>query len=489
MTAGARSGTLGTTMLTRRRVVVSAVCLLAVCAAAIAVVLLTSSGDERSGLALRSCRVGDLPARCGMLRVAEDPARPSGRTIGLRVVVFPATGTDPRPDPLLWFAGWGGAGATDDAPVVMPALRRVNADRDVVFVDQRGTGSSRLTCDLPADVDRLSPAELTSAARRCAQRIGPGLRHYTTSVAVDDFDAVRAALGYDRVNLYGGSYGVTTGLAYLQRHEAHVRTATFDSGSLLDVRIFERAAPNAQRALDMLFARCAADTACRTAFPALRREFAAVQARLRRAPIAVGGRPPLTASAFASGIEELLATPGGKAQVPRVVHLVAVGELGAAARAVAPYASESSGELAYQLLIECNEPWASWRPAEVRRLAVGSFMAPSQRQNARRAAAVCRAFPKVAVPAAMAERVRSQVPVLFLTGAEDPADPPGNVAHARRELPNSRTVIFPASGHGQLGYLCTQNLIADFLAAGSAGALDVTCARTAVQQPFETVVP
>lgn len=423
---------------TRVRIVVAGLAALA----AAAVVLIVAPWHEAAGsrLALHDCRVGDLPARCGQLAVPEDPGRPDGRTIPLAVVVFPATGTDPRPDPLLWFSGWGGAGANDDAPVVMPALRRVNVERDVVFVDQRGTGSSRLACDLPADVDRLSPAALTTAARRCAQRIGPGLRHYTTSVAVDDFDAVRAALGYDRVDLYGGSYGVTAGLAYLQRHEAHVRTATFDSGSLLDVRIFERAAPNAQRALDMLFARCAADTACHTAFPALRREFAAVQARLRRAPIAVRGRPPLTASAFASGIEELLATPGGKAQVPRVVHLVAGGALAAAARAVAPYASESSGELAYQLLIECNEPWASWRPTEVRRLAVGSFMAPSQRQNARRAAAVCRAFPKVAVPPAMGERVRSRVPVLFLTGAEDPADPPGNVAHARRELPNSRTV-------------------------------------------------
>jgi hypothetical protein len=75
--------------------------------------------------------------------------------------------------------------------------------------------------------------------------------------------------------------------------------------------------------------------------------------------------------------------------------------------------------------------------------------------------------------------------VLFLTGNEDPADPPANVAHARRELPNSRTVIFPRSGHGQLGLLCAQNLISGFVEAGTAARLNTACAKSAVQQPFD----
>ena len=85
----------------------------------------------------------------------------------------------------------------------MDAFRRVNADRDVVFIDQRGTGSSRLACDTaPDDEAAPSTAAVTAAARRCVQRIGPNLRHYTTSVAVDDFDAVRRALGYGQINLW-----------------------------------------------------------------------------------------------------------------------------------------------------------------------------------------------------------------------------------------------------------------------------------------------
>ena len=327
---------------------------------------------------------------------------------------------------------------------------------------------------------------MTTAARRCAARIGPNLRYYTSAVAVDDVDRVRRVLGYEKINIYGGSYGVTTGQIYLLRHGSHVRTAVFDSGSLLDVRIFERVAPNAQRALELLFARCAADTACSTAYPKLRRDFATVQARLADAPIPVPGTPvPLTPATFASAVEELLATSAGKAVLPRVIHLVATGRIGRAATLVPTDAPAGTSQLAYQLLIQCNEPWASRRPKAVRRLSSGTFLAPAAQLQTRLVRASCRAFPHVRAPAAIGRRVHSPVPVLFLTGNEDPADPPANVAHARRELPNSRTVVFPAAGHGQLGLLCAQNLIAAFVASGRTADLATSCAKTAVQRPFD----
>ena len=111
-------------------------------------------------------------------------------------------------------------------------------------------------------------------------------------------------------------------------------------------------------------------------------------------------------------------------------------------------------------------------------------MARFHHLNARLVEAQCKALPRGVAPAAIGQRVRSSVPVLFLTGNEDPADPPANIANARRELPNSRTVIFPAAGHGQLGLLCAQNLIADFVSGGSADGLDVSCARSAVRVQF-----
>ena len=437
-------------------------------------------------IALHRCTFGEAgPAECGTLRVAENPSDPNGAQIGLKVAVFRAYSDDPAPDPVFWFAGWGSGGVTDDAAGVTSAFTALRWDHDLVFVDQRGTGSSKLTCPTPAGLLTSSPAAVTRAARRCAERIGPNLRYYTSAVAVDDFDRVRQALGYDKIDIYGGSYGVTTGQIYLLRHGSHVRTAVFDSGSLLDVHIFERQLVNKQRALERLFARCAADRACHAAFPNLRREYAQTVARLARHPVAVpGAARRLDPAAFATVLDDLIAYTPGKALAPRLIHLVARGQIARAAAA----APKSSGQedLAYQLLIQCNEPWASWRRGEIERLSRGSFLAPAFRQAATTIAAVCAGFPKADVPKAIGQRVHSTVPILFLAGAEDGADPPANIADARRELPNSRTVIFPAAGHGQLGFRCTQGLVADFVTRGTAAGLDASCAQNAAVQPFDT---
>jgi pimeloyl-ACP methyl ester carboxylesterase len=436
-------------------------------------------------IALSPCLIAGSPARCGTLQVAENPNDPGGPRIGLSVAVLKAQSGHAKPDPVFWFAGWGSGGVSDDAGAVASAFAGLNWDRDVVFIDQRGTGSSKLVCNLPATLKAASPAVVTNAARRCAERIGPNLRYYTSDVAVDDFDQVRQALGYDKINIYGGSYGVTTGQIYLLRHGSHVRSAVFDSGSLLDVHIFERQLVNKQHALELLFARCAADTACNSAYPNLRREYRQLVTRLGHNPMVIpGSKLSLNPATFASVLDDLIAYTPGKAAVPRLIHLVATGQIARAAAGLPKSAPQSPG-LAYQLLIQCNEPWASWRPAEIKRLSPGSYLAPFFRRSATVMAAACAGFPKADVPAAIGRRVHSDVPILFLSGKEDGADPPANITNARRELPNSRTVVFPAAGHGQLGLTCAQTLIADFVARGSALGLDTACARTAAVQPFD----
>jgi pimeloyl-ACP methyl ester carboxylesterase len=439
-------------------------------------------------IALRPCTIGGLSAQCGTLRVAENQSEPNGKTIPLKVAVFKATSDKPVGDPLFWFAGWGSAGVSDDAANVVSAFTALNWNRDVVFIDQRGTGSSELVCRWPVAQQATAATlrRITAAARRCAERIGPNLRYYTSAVAVDDFDQVRQALGYDRINIYGGSYGVTTGQIYLLRHGSHVRSAVFDSGSLLDVHIFEQQPLNKQRVLEQLFARCTADTACNAAYPNLRGEYAQLLTRLARHPIPIPGTElMLDAAAFVDVLDGVVAYTPGKAAAPRLIHLVATGQVARAAAELPPAALPTT-QLAYQLLIQCNEPWASWRPTEIARNSAGTDVAPLYRTIAATVGASCAGFPRVEVPAAIGERVRSEVPVLFLSGAEDGADPPANIANARRELPNSRSVVFPAAGHGQLGFRCTQNLIAEFIARGATTGLDASCAQTAALQPFDT---
>ena len=110
-------------------------------------------------------------------------------------------------------------------------------------------------------------------------------RFYTTSEAMDDLDDVREALGYDKINLVGYSYGATAAQYYLRQHEAHVRTMTLGGGSLLDVPVFELWAQNSQRAMDLILDRCLADPACEAAFPNLKAEFKGLFARLAEQPV------------------------------------------------------------------------------------------------------------------------------------------------------------------------------------------------------------
>ena len=153
---------------------------------------------------------GFYGALCAQIPVFEDRDRAAGRTIDLRVVVYPAFANDPQPDPVFVLAGGPGQGAAQASSGVVTALRKVREERDIVFLDQRGTGeSSGLDCDLDTDdLNLLFDEDLgIENLKRCLAGYDADLRHYTTPVAMDDLDQVREKLGYSKINLWGGSYG------------------------------------------------------------------------------------------------------------------------------------------------------------------------------------------------------------------------------------------------------------------------------------------
>ncbi len=232
-------------------------------------------------LALEPCVIGNgLAARCGTLKVYENPAAQTGPQIDIFVAVKPATSEPVEPDPVFFLAGGPGAAASVQwAPSgIFPGL---NEHRDIVLMDQRGTGKShRSDFPTPPITEGMSDAEaaaaLTAFYAEALPRLDGDLRYYTTAVAMDDLDLVRRALGYDRINLFGASYGGTSVQYYLRQHGEHVRSAVLDGTTLVDIPLFERLAPNGDRALDLIFARCEADAACSQAFPNVRAEYAAL---------------------------------------------------------------------------------------------------------------------------------------------------------------------------------------------------------------------
>ena len=210
--------------------------------------------------------------------------------------MFPATGKERAPDPFVYIPGGPGSSATEDAPYVAPQFAKIREHRDLLFLDQRGTGGSH-----PLDCNFYSPADLQSYlgyffplddVRKCRGELEQkaDLTLYTTPIAMDDLDEVRAALGYERLNLFGGSYGTRASLVYLKLHSQHVRTVTLQGVAPTSEFMPLKFAQHMERALQGILAECAAEEKCHRAFPNLRAETKAVLDRLIQGPVEVDVR-------------------------------------------------------------------------------------------------------------------------------------------------------------------------------------------------------
>src|SRR5688572_8221137 len=288
-------------------------------------------------LELTPCEVPGVTEKvlCGTYQVFEDRAARKGRQITLKVVVFPATGPTREPDPFVYIPGGPGSSATEDAPGIAQVFAAIRTRRDMVFIDQRGTGGSH-----PLDCKLFDPANPQSYlghffpledVRKCRQELETkaNLKLYTTPIAMDDLDEVRAALGYERLNLFGGSYGTRAALVYLKRHPKSVRTVTLQGVAPTNQFMPRDFAAVNERALQGIIAECAGDEACNKAFPNLREETKAVLERLLKGPVEVAVGLPNSATAkvslsrdlAAEAIRYMLYQPRAASRVPLVIHL------------------------------------------------------------------------------------------------------------------------------------------------------------------------
>lgn len=464
----------------------------------------STPGRALEGRPLAACTIsGQVPvvaqaaALCGTLTVPEDPSKPNGRSIDLRVAVVPAVASTPAPDPLFVLAGGPGDASTQFFAWLPGFYADVHAKRDIVLVDQRGTGASNpLSMPAMPDASGLSAGQadeqIAAWARDGLAALDADSRMYTSTIAADDLDAVRAALGYDRIDLYGTSYGGELAQYYLRQHPDHVRVAIMDGTTPLDVPVLELMAANSEAAMDLLLSRCAADEACGAAFPDLAAEWSGLVASLA-AGITItnpdtGEQGIAGLSTVGPSIHNALLTEGAAINLPLAVHLASQGQFDAATPLVPPVnASPSIGStLLMRDEILCSEAWARWEPDEVARLGGDSYAVPFVVDWAVSQAALCSHLPAGVVPANDGAPVTTDIPILWLAGDGDPQDPPANLARVESQAPNSIVVVMPAQEHvvGHVG--CGPSIIAAFLESGSSTGVDISCAtsRSAPAQPF-----
>jgi pimeloyl-ACP methyl ester carboxylesterase len=439
-----------------------------------------------------------VEAECGRLVVPENPAAPRGRQIALRVAVVPAISTRKRPDPLFVLAGGPGMGAASFYTSVEPVFALINRDRDIVLLDQRGTGDSNaLDCESDADdLSQNTTAEIVAGTERCLKTLSAhaDVRFYTSSIAVQDLDRVRAALGYDRINLYGSSYGTIVAQQYLRRFPDRVRSVILDGVVPPQLALGAMSALDAQATLASIFSRCARQPACHARFGDPAAAYQQVRAELSGHPVGVdltdptSGQPyRLPFSSYDLGMVLRLAsyTPELAALLPLDLHEAS--------------ASSNFAPLAGQFLlinrvygdaiaegmndtVVCAEDVPFYRISAAERADLANtFLGTSQLDGLQ---AICGVWPRGPMDADFHQPLHSEAPALLLSGGDDPITPPRYAAQAARGFSHSLSLIVPGFGHGQLTDPCMAGVMAQFVRRASVAGLDTTCTRHLSPMPF-----
>ena len=413
---------------------------------------------------------------CGTLTVPVDRSAPNGSTIPIQFEVIPAERPAYRGrQALVLLNGGPGSPARDMSSFAMSHFYDVWQTHDILLFDQRGTGTDRLYCPSPGTVGYDSPAAaVTVYWTTCLKTLGVDPNTYTTAVTMHDLDDVRAALGYQKLDLYGISYGATAAQYYLLMYPEHVRTAILDAGSRLDTPTFEHWGQNAQRVLDALFARCAKDASCHKAFPAPAKDLRTVLARLAQSPATVNGWR-ITAPAFAFAVQALSDQPDTAAALPFLLHRATTRGVGLVASEVELRTYLPTVQLMTWAIL-CGEPWARFDPARLAAFDAGSYLAAADAAVFGFTRATCAAFPPYHDVAGAEGPVRSNVPALWLVGSSDPLSPLRDVAGVNAAMPNAKVVVVHGAGHGSLDVGCTTTIANTFVLRGTIKSINTSCA-------------
>lgn len=457
------------------------------------------------GLQLAPCTQGRsrTPAECGTFGVYEDRMARSGRVILLRVVVLKAKHATHNAIALI--AGGPGQSAVFFAPLIADGvfakpLSVLRDHYDILFVDNRGMGGSHpFACDFvpPGDPKsyfrQLWPDKIVSACH-AKNMATSNLNLYNTNNAIDDLDDVRAALDYPKLVLNGGSYGTFFSMVYIRRHPTRVASAILDGVAAPHFVPLPGSPDGAQTALNDLIAKCGRNTVCNAHFPAFGQHFNALMLRFDRGPVAVRVKNaatgwletvPLWKEVFVDRLRQALYDPQNAASIPYVVErayhadYVPLGELVNGMSVALGHALDWGAFLSYT----CSDEMPFISKDEIRQAATSSFAGDVRFRAQQHACSIWNVRP---MPLSFNDPVRSNLPILMITGSDDPTTPPRSAAEALPSLPNAKQVLVRGAGH-TTETPCIDRLIVQFVRARSGKQLNVSrCSAAFTLPPFAT---
>lgn len=447
---------------------------------------------------LKPCRLHPYPREvlCTTVETPRDPKDPKAGTLPLAVSILPAWGTrskDPKP-PLFILAGGPGQAARDAFPNYASLLKNWSKTRDIVLVDIRGTGDSDpLDCS-PPEVPDLSKgyqaqlAQSLKALKACRDSMGERHpRHYTTPQNADDLDAVRAALGYETISLFGASYGTRLAMEYARRHADHTHRLVLDGVAPVELALPWFSAQTFERAWNKISDYCLADAACKARFPKVRSSIRTLLDKLEKepqAPVSIKHSSRDLRFDFLpepDSIREMLFSPSYVplfwTLLPLAIDKAIQGEW-EPLFALGDHGGKGMEESVHMLLfysIVCNEDWPQWKDKSVDPAMKQGLMSDLFLRTYNE---ICPLFQSGRpTPKSYYQAIESEKPTLFLSGDADPVTPPEWAKKIQPNFPNSVEITVPYTGHNTIETRCIQTIVNHFLDDQDPLTVDTSCVK------------
>lgn len=434
-------------------------------------------------------------ARCGAIEVLENPERPDSRKVEIHFAVIPAAKGHALPDPIVPLLGGPGESAIEAAQYFMDRLGPLLNDRDLLLVDERGTGQSNaLRChffspDNPAESlqNLFPPGPVESCAKDLASHAD--LTQYSYRRFVDDLEKVRRTLGYGQLNLYAGSYGTRAAQVFVRTYPGSVRTIYLGSVVPIDIAMPLPFAKAAQSMLERTFAACDSDASCHSAFPHLREEFSQIMERLASGRVHVEvpghtGTVALSQGRVAEWFRSLLYRPSSAARLPWLIDQASKGDWAPIAKGILEDSRDADNDLSLGLLlsITCSDDVPFVREDEVAAATRNTFLGD---WRLRQQQAACKEWPHSVAAASYREPIHTQVPTMFVSGDSDGGTPLWYIEHAAPGFQNRVEVIMSNRGHTEWAP-CIETVYQRFLNQGSVQGLDTSACSHLSRPPFKT---
>ncbi|GIU14116.1 MULTISPECIES: alpha/beta hydrolase [unclassified Shewanella] len=443
----------------------------------------------------QACYVDGLSEQmqCGSILVPENYAKPEGKQIQIHYVVMPAIKPSDKVEALLAIAGGPGQSAIENAQGFDRMLTKVRQTEDVILIDQRGTGQSNpLQCIGDsfdsALADNESDFDTRVETQKCLETLDADVTQYGSLSALKDFEAVRQHLGYQKLHLYGVSYGTRMAQLYMRHYPEHLATVTLDGVVPMQQSVL--AIGNAiARAFDLLIEDCTNNDLCHTQFPELRADLEKVDAELTQAPRISMVPDPLTGeltqltmtrNKFKGALRMALYSPSTRSLIPHAIHQAAKGNFQPITGLYALGIDNAGIAMGMHASVVCGEDWQRLTP-ELRTKTSESYFG---KEMLKTFAESCAVWSMPAVNADFAKPIASDIPTLLLSGELDPATPPSWGELAMEKLTNAKHFIAPYATHGVAYQSCGNDLIAELVDQGSVAELDAECLNEDIRRNF-----